>query len=89
MAWIWVLIFAYATPELLAFFRSARYCFFKAFKLPPFLDLAFVMFMETCHVVGIAILVFVALPEFDTAHAGLWSVSFNQDCDARAALLWL
>jgi hypothetical protein len=34
------------------------------------LDFLFVFIMETIHVSGLAILAFVALPAFDSAHAG-------------------
>ena len=70
IAWIWVIIFAYSTPEVFTFIRSLRSCFFKTASRPPFLNFLFVFVMETCHVSGVAILAFVALPAFDSAHAG-------------------
>ena len=67
--------------ELFTFLRSVRKVFLKTTnehqrrrdsvrtKWQLALDFTFVFSMETCHVVGLAILVFVALPNVDTPHA--------------------
>ena len=67
--------------EIFTFLRSVRKVFLKTTndhqkrrdsartKRQLALDFLFVFSMETCHVVGLAILVFVALPNVDTPHA--------------------
>ena len=67
--------------ELFTFLRSVRKVFLKTTnehqrrrdsvrtKRQLALDFIFVFSMETSHVVGLAILVFVALPNVDTPHA--------------------
>jgi hypothetical protein len=67
--WIWALYFAFLAPEVMSFLRCLRTCIFKSFKIPPFLHFAFVAAMESAHVIGVAILVFLALPQLDTTHA--------------------
>eukprot|EP00095_Tigriopus_kingsejongensis_P009688 maker-scaffold84_size396325-snap-gene-2.41 protein:Tk09688 transcript:maker-scaffold84_size396325-snap-gene-2.41-mRNA-1 annotation:"hypothetical protein DAPPUDRAFT_318323" len=69
VAWIWCLFFAFAVPEVLTFLRALRVLVFKHWVRPSFLDFLFVMVMETMHVIGMAILVFLALPQIDTTHA--------------------
>ena len=70
VAWVWILIFAYATPELVGvFMRSLRMVLFKSFKIPIFTDFLFVFIMETLHVIGLVILTFLAFPQLDSAHA--------------------
>lgn len=34
IAWMWVLLFAFAVPEMGTLIRSARICYFKVFKKP-------------------------------------------------------
>ncbi len=67
--WVWALFAAFLAPEVMAFFRSLRVCLFKSVVAPPFMDFAFVALMESLHVIGVAILVFLALPQMDTTHA--------------------
>ena len=58
IAWIWCLIFAYWTPEVLAFLRSLRVILFKHWAMPTFLEFAFVCLIECAGAVGFALLVF-------------------------------
>ena len=70
IAWIWVLIFAYATPELVGtFLRSLRIVLFKTYTIPKLTDFLFVFIMETLHVIGLVVLAFLAFPQLDSAHA--------------------
>ena len=67
--WVWALFAAFLVPEIMAFFRSLRVCAFKTVIVPRFLDFAFVSAMEVLHAVGVAILLFLALPQMDSTHA--------------------
>ena len=70
VAWIWALIFAYSAPEIVGtFLRSLRIVVLKTWHLPPLSDFLFVLIMETAHVVGLAVLAFLAFPQLDSAHA--------------------
>ena len=70
IAWVWCLIFAYAAPEVIGtFLRSLRIVVLKSYHLPPLTDFIFVFIMETLHVIGLAVLAFLALPQLDSAHA--------------------
>jgi len=65
VAWIWALLIAYALPEIGALIRSARICFFKTFKVPRTGHFLFVWLMESMSAVGMALLMFVVLPQID------------------------
>ena len=67
--WVWALFAAFLVPEILSLGRSLRVCVFKTVLVPRFLDFAFVAVMEMLHVVGVAILLFLALPQMDSTHA--------------------
>ena len=70
VAWVWVLIFAYAAPEIVGtFIRSLRIVTLKSYHIPPMTNFIFVFIMETLHVIGLALLAFVAFPQLDSAHA--------------------
>uniref|UniRef100_A0A1B6CU26 chitin synthase n=1 Tax=Clastoptera arizonana TaxID=38151 RepID=A0A1B6CU26_9HEMI len=65
VAWTWCLLIAFMVPEIGTLFRSLRICFFKSWKRPPSNDFLFVFVMESLHTVGLAMLMFVILPELD------------------------
>ncbi|KAK3909060.1 Chitin synthase chs-2 [Frankliniella fusca] len=65
VAFTWMLLLAFAVPELGTLFRSARICFFKSWRRPPFLDFLLVFVMETLHAAGTALLVFAVMPQLD------------------------
>ena len=67
--WVWALFAAFLVPEAMGFLRSLRVCVFKTVLVPRFLDFAFVSTMEILHAVGVAILLFLALPQMDSTHA--------------------
>nr|ADR73029.1 chitin synthase [Laodelphax striatellus] len=65
VAWTWCLVIAFIIPELGTLFRSTRICFFKSWRRPPFNDFMFVFIMESLHVIGLALFVFIVLPNLD------------------------
>ena len=67
--WVWALFAAFLVPEIMSLGRSLRVCVFKTVLVPRFLDFAFVATMEILHAVGVAILLFLALPQMDSTHA--------------------
>lgn len=71
VAWIWMLLLAFAVPELGTLFRSVRICFFKSWRRPPFLDFALVFLMETFHAAGTGLLVFAIMPEMDVVKGAM------------------
>ena len=62
VAWMWTLFFCFVIPEFFMWFRSSRICFFRTWKRPPFLDFMVVVVFETAHVIGVALLIYVVLP---------------------------
>jgi chitin synthase len=71
IAWLWVIMIAYAVPEIGVFIRSARICFFKTLKVPAKSHFLFVVLMETMHTAGLLLLMFVVLPELDSVKAAM------------------
>lgn len=65
VAWIWCLLLAFIVPEIGTLIRSLRICFFKSCKKPQLFDFVFVLVMETLHVFGLVMLVYVVLPNLD------------------------
>ena len=66
IAWIWALVFAYSVPQAFTFLSSLRQVVFKNVRRPRFLTFLFATTMEACHTAGLAMLVFLVLPEMDT-----------------------
>ncbi|XP_014282325.1 chitin synthase chs-2 isoform X2 [Halyomorpha halys] len=71
VAWSWCLLFAFAIPEFGTFIRSLRICVFKSWKRPPFMDFLWILAMETLHVVGLASLFLIILPELDVVKGAM------------------
>nr|AGB51153.1 chitin synthase 1 variant B [Bactrocera dorsalis] len=71
IAWIWALLIAYAIPEIGAFIRSARICFFKTFRVPKTGHFLFVTLMESLSCFGTALLMFVVLPQIDAIQGAM------------------
>ncbi|XP_014204049.1 uncharacterized protein LOC106636227 [Copidosoma floridanum] len=71
IAWIWCIIGAYLVPEIGMLFRSVRMCIFKSWKKPLSSHFLLVFFMETFHVVGLAMLFFAVLPEVDVVKGAM------------------
>ena len=71
VAWIWCIAIAYLAPEIGTFIRSARICVFKSCRKPFFSDFLVVLLFESMHVVGMALLSFVVLPELDVVKGAM------------------
>ncbi|XP_014616657.1 PREDICTED: uncharacterized protein LOC106793893 [Polistes canadensis] len=65
IAWTWCIIIAFAVPEFGALIRSLRICIFKSWKKPPYSHFFLVFLMETFHVVGLALMFLLILPDID------------------------
>lgn len=71
VVWMWALLMVFAIPEVGALIRSARICFFKSWKRPYTSHFLFVFLMETLHTLGLALLMFVVLPELDAVKGAM------------------
>lgn len=71
IAWMWAILIAFAVPEVGALIRSVRICFFKSWRVPQKSHFVFVFVMETCHTVGLALLMYVVLPELDAVRGAM------------------
>lgn len=68
---MWALLIAFSIPEIGAFIRAVRICFFKSSKRPLKSHFLFIIFMESMHTIGVALLMFVVLPELDSVKAAM------------------
>ncbi|CAD6243771.1 GSCOCG00013134001-RA-CDS [Cotesia congregata] len=73
--WIWCLLLAFAVPELV----NSVVCFRKSKSRPSICQFLQVMGPETLHVVGIAVMIFVILPEIDMMRFWLLCIWFIFD----------
>ncbi|XP_065572052.1 chitin synthase chs-2-like isoform X2 [Artemia franciscana] len=64
-AWTWCIFFVFAAPEVFALGRSFRMVLFKNWKTPEFGEFLLFLTFETLHTVGVAVFVFMVLPEID------------------------
>jgi len=71
VAWTWCLFFAFLIPEVGTLIRSGRICIFKSCRRSSFSDLLVVWVFESMHVIGLALLVFVVLPELDVVKGAM------------------
>ncbi|XP_076547550.1 hyaluronan synthase-like protein kkv isoform X4 [Osmia lignaria lignaria] len=71
IAWIWCIIIAFAVPEFGTLIRSIRICIFKSWKKPPASHFLLVFFMETFHVVGLALMFIAVLPDLDVVKGAM------------------
>ncbi|XP_062565710.1 chitin synthase chs-2 isoform X3 [Armigeres subalbatus] len=71
IAWMWALMIAFAVPEIGAFIRSTRICFFKSMKKPFKSHFLLVFLMESFHTIGLVLLFFVVLPEVDSVKGAM------------------
>jgi len=65
------LFFAYAVPEVMAFLRSTRICFFKNAPKPKALEIFAVALAETLRSIGTGLLIFVVLPNIDVVKGAM------------------
>ncbi|VVD01781.1 unnamed protein product [Leptidea sinapis] len=71
VAWMWVILAAFAIPEIGTLIRSVRICFFKTSKKPKSIQFAVVFIMESLHTIGLALLFFKILPEIDVVKGAM------------------
>ncbi|XP_020295800.1 uncharacterized protein LOC109860841 isoform X2 [Pseudomyrmex gracilis] len=71
IAWLWCIIIAYAVPEFGTLVRSIRMCIFKSWKKPQLAHFLVVFIMETFHVVGLALMFLVVLPDLDVVKGAM------------------
>lgn len=71
ISWLWCLYFATVAPYVFTFFRSVRICYFKAYAGFTFKTFATVLVLESCHVVGLSMLLFVVLPTLDVTKGAM------------------
>jgi chitin synthase len=71
VGWIWCLFFAYAIPEVMAFLRSARICFFKNATKPTALQFFAVAIPETLRTIGTGLLIFMIVPRLDVVKGAM------------------
>ena len=63
------IFFAFLIPEIFGFLRAARVCFEKHVHRPKPRDFLVIFGLESCHVAGVAILFYGALPYMDSLRA--------------------
>ena len=71
VAWIWCLFFVFVTPEIGTFVRSTRITMFKTMRVCSGTDFLVVFFFEALHTIGLALFIFVALPELDVVKGAM------------------
>lgn len=71
IAWMWALLIAFAIPEIGALIRAFRICFFKSWKRPFKSHFLFMFIMESFHTLGMALLMYVVLPELDAVKGAM------------------
>lgn len=71
MAWIWAIVISFSVPEIGAFMRSARLCFFKSFRSFRLYEFGLVCFIEISYVIGLSILAFKVLPSVDVVQGAM------------------
>ena len=62
VSWIWALFFCFLVPEFFTWFRSFRICLFRRSQSPPLVQFLLVGLFDTLHVIGLALFVYVVLP---------------------------
>ncbi|CAG0919439.1 unnamed protein product [Notodromas monacha] len=89
VAWIWCLFFAFVLPEFGTWFRSTRICVFKSWEKPRLFDFLITFAFETLHTAGLALLIFVVLPELDVVKAAMltnWALSRHLGKDQKRGM---
>lgn len=69
VGWVWAIFFCFLVPEFFMWFRSTRICLFRTWKKPAILDFLLVTLFDTIHVVGLACLVYLVLPNLKVVEA--------------------
>lgn len=69
VGWVWAILFCFIVPELFTWFRSTRICLFRTWKKPEKLEFLLVALFETIHVVGLAMFVYLVMPNLKVVEA--------------------
>ena len=69
VGWLWAIFFCFLAPELFTLTRCFRIVFMKSFKRPGVLEFLIPFIFETLHVLGTAILYFLAFPGMNSLRA--------------------
>ena len=69
VGWVWALFFCFIVPEFFMWFRSTRICLFRTWKKPAALEFLIISTLETIHVVGLAVMVYLVLPNLKVVEA--------------------
>nr|ACA50098.1 chitin synthase 1 [Ectropis obliqua] len=71
VAWMWAILAAFAIPEIGAFIRALRICFFKSSRRPTSAQFIVVFVAETLHTICVGLLFFKILPELDVVKGAM------------------
>lgn len=71
VVWIWSVFFVFLFPECMTFLRSLRMCLFKSPARSNFSDALIVIAFECCHICGVALFVFLVLPNTDVVKGAM------------------
>ncbi|XP_015588503.1 chitin synthase chs-2 isoform X2 [Cephus cinctus] len=71
VAWMWCIFFAFIGPEVFTLLSSINACIFKKWRMPRVAPFLLVIFMETCHTVGTAMLFLLLLPNMDVVRGAM------------------
>lgn len=69
VGWVWAIFFCFVVPELFMWFRSTRICLFRTWMKPSSLEFLVIATFETFHVIGLALLVYLVLPNLKVVEA--------------------
>lgn len=69
VGWVWAIFFSFVVPELFMWFRSTRICLFRTWRKPTGLEFLILTTFETLHVIGLALLVYLVLPNLKVVEA--------------------
>ncbi|KAK4004959.1 hypothetical protein OUZ56_006685 [Daphnia magna] len=69
VGWVWAIFFCFVVPEMFMWFRSTRICLFRTWKKPTTGEFFIIATFETLHVIGLALLVYLVLPNLKVVEA--------------------
>lgn len=69
IAWLWSLFFAFSSPEMFTFVKSARIYMMRKTHWPSMKHFSVVCLFETLHTSGLALLFFLVMPHLDSLRA--------------------
>ena len=69
VGWVWAIFFCFVVPEMFMWFRSTRICLFRTWRKPAVVEFLIVALFDTLHVIGLALLVYLVLPNLKVVEA--------------------